>query len=450
MTSGQVSYARQLCVFASHSVAAVLALTVAACSMTGGDDKKKDQAPAATLQGVPAKGIEGVSAEQLQSAGAAATATPGQYTGVGGVSIPAVAAPVGAAFDQNDPAHHLARCREHVARGEWFDAAGDCKRASELAPASPEPHAELMRIYVTIQSFRDAAASAERVLEMQPDNAVAWYYLGWAHRGREDHAAAVKALEKAVALAPTRHEFVQALGITYCAADDFGRGIARLEQAAQMNPADPKARRQADSARAMLADKVRPYEKAVAEKPDKAESHARLGSIYQRYGLLERALAAYDAALAKIPEPLADKPAETRRLAAGLYYNRGSLYRDLARPELALPAFTRAYEIDASLAPQAYYSIGLVKLDQGDAAAAVTSLSKSVELAPSVPENREALARALEKAGRPAEAKSQRDAVESMRSGAAAAAAAEAERNAAEAAAQSPPPSPAADAAASE
>ncbi|HYB99386.1 MAG TPA: tetratricopeptide repeat protein [Candidatus Limnocylindrales bacterium] len=407
----------------------LVAATIAGCATTGrGKAEDDDKAAAAQgLQGVPAAGIEGVSPEQLKQAGAAAStpAAPGHYTGVGGTSIAIVPPPAGAAFDENNPAHQLARCRDHVSRGEWFDAVGGCKRAAELAPTSPEPHAELMRIYVTIQSFRDAAASAERVIAMQPDNAVAYYYLGWALRGREEHAAAAAALEKAVALAPTRHEFVQALGITYCAAEDFGRGIARLEQAAQMNPSDPKSKRLLDSARAMLADKVAPYERAVAEKPEKAENHARLGSVYQKYGLVDRALAAYDSALAKIAEPLADKPPETRRLAAGLYYNRGVLYRALRRPELALPAFTRSYEIDASLAPQAYYSIGLTRLDQGDAAGAVSALMKSVELAPAVVENREALATALEKSGRAGEAKSQRDAVEAMRSGAAAAAAAE-------------------------
>ena len=401
-----------------------IAIALAGCSMTGGT-KDEAQPAAQPLQGIPAAGIEGVSAEQIQSATAAQPSqAAGQYTGVGGVSIPVVAAPTGAAFDDTNAAHHLARCREHVGRGEWFDAAASCKRAADLAPDSPDPHSELMRIYVTIQSFRDAAASAERVIEMQPQNAVAYYYLGWARREREEHPQAIEALEKAVTLAPARHEFVQALGLAYCSADDFGRGLARLEQAAAMNPGDAKGQRLLESARALVGDKLAPYRRAVAEKPEKPESHARLGSVLQKYGMAEQALAAYDSALAKIPEPLADKPAETRRLAAGLYYNRGVLYRELKRGELALPAFQRAYEIDASLAPEAYYSIGLVRLDQGDASGAVASLMKSVELAPNVVENRQALARALEAAGRAGEAKAQLDAAAGIR------------------ASQAPPPAP--------
>jgi|GEM_PF-1799039 len=317
----------------------------------------------------------------------------------------------GEKFDENNPVHRLARCRTHVARSEWFEAIGDCRKAAELAPSSAEPWVELMRIYVTIQSYTDGAAAARAVLAREPNNAPAYYYLGWSLSGGQDYPASIKAFERTVSIDPKRVEYRQGLGITYCLADNFAKGIASLEEAQKIEPGNAKTRDLLAETRALLEERLAPHRRAVKENPEDPTTHVMLGSKLQQYGFAAKALAEYDSALAKIASPLASQDEDTRTMAAALYYNRGVLYRELGRGELAAPAFTRSIEINPTLAPQAWYFLGLIAYDKGDAQAAISALDKSVRGAPKVVENRNALARAYEKAGKTAAAKEQRDAV---------------------------------------
>src|SRR5689334_390950 len=62
---------------------------------------------------------------------------PSLEPGQGQVQLPAApapppTAPQGDKFDDKNPAHLLARCKDRAARHEWFDAVGDCRRSYEL------------------------------------------------------------------------------------------------------------------------------------------------------------------------------------------------------------------------------------------------------------------------------------------------------------------------------
>ena len=324
-------------------------------------------------------------------------------------------APPAEQFNKDDPGHLLARCRDHAARKEWFDAIGDCRRSQELAPASIEPQVELMRVFISLQSFGDAEEAARKVIAARPGDAVAWYYLAWAKRGREEFPAAVEALERATALDPARVEYVQALGMTWCLADNYGRCIAEMEKAERMRPGDERTKEMLESARRTIAERAAPYEKMVQANPADVDNHAALGSIYQRYGMSAKALESYDSALSKLPEPIAALPEEKRRQAAQIFYNRGLLYRDLGRPELAEPSLDRAMRIDSSLATYCWHFIGLSRLDRGDVEGAIAALEKSVKLDDDVAENREALAGALERSGKASAAAEQRRAAARIR-----------------------------------
>lgn len=330
---------------------------------------------------------------------------------VSAAAAAAASLPPGEKFDENNPKHRLARCRAHVARSEWFDAINDCRKSAELDATSAEPWVELMRIYVTIQSYADGTESARAVLARTPDSAPAYYYLGWSLSGGQDYPASIAAFQKAVSLDPRRVEYHQGLGITWCLTENFARGIAALEEAQRLDPGNAKTKALLDETRSLLADRLAQPEKAVKAKPNDATAHAMLGSKYQQYGFSQKALNEYDAAIANIPSPVASQDGDTRRLAAALQYNRGVLLRELGRGEPAIAAFTRSFEIDASLAPQAWYFIGLIAYDKGDNDGAIRALGKSVQGAPKVIENRKALALAYERAGNAAAAKQQRDEV---------------------------------------
>ena len=354
-------------------------------------------------------------------AGAAASqgttsSIPSLVPGEGQVQLPAPAAPpetapAGDKFDNNDAGQLLARCRDRVAREQWFDAIGDCRRSYELNPASIEPQVELMHLLVTLQSYGDAEEAAKKVLAARPGDPVALYYLAWSYRGRDQFPKAIATLQLAIAAEPTRVEYVQALGITYGLARNYGKCVETLERARTMRPGDTKTQKMINDARAQLSEKLAPYQKLVRDKPASYDNHAALGFMYQKYGLSQQALTSYDSALAKIPTPLADQDAGTKKIGAQIYYNRGVVYRDLGRPDLGEPSLLKSMQLDPTLAVFAWYYIGLCRYDSGKFDTSIEALRKSVDLAPDVTDNRTALADAYEKAGKAPLAAEQRNAV---------------------------------------
>jgi tetratricopeptide (TPR) repeat protein len=328
---------------------------------------------------------------------------------------PPATAPAGDKFDDKNPAHLLARCRDRSARHEWFDAVGDCRRAAELDPTSVEPQVELMRLLVSLQAYSDAEEAATKVLAAKPNDPVALYYLAWSYRGRDRFPEAIAALQKALAADPKRLEFVQALGMTYCLADNYGKGIATFERALAMAPSDARTKASLESAKAMLVEKLAPYRRMVKENPSSHDAQAALGFMCQKYGLLEQALKAYDTALSRMPGPLPEQDADVRQLAAQIHYNRGVVHRELGRPERSEAELWQSIQLDAALAPQAWYIAGLARYDSGKYDGAIEALRKSIDLAPDVAENRAALADAYEKAGKLDLAREQRNAVLAIR-----------------------------------
>ncbi|MFN2426637.1 MAG: tetratricopeptide repeat protein, partial [Candidatus Binatia bacterium] len=350
---------------------------------------------------------------------------PSLVPGEGRVSLPAAPAPPATAppedkFNNDDAGHLLARCRDRSARQQWFDAIGDCRRSYELNPSSIEPQVELMRLLVTLQSYADAEEAARKVLAAKPDDPHALYYLAWSYRGRDQFPKAIAVLQRTIALSPARVEYVQALGMTYCLAENYGKGIATLEQALAMRPGDARIQGMITEARAHLSEKLAPYQKLVREKPT-YDNHAALGFIYQKYGLSQRALTSYDSALAKIPTPLPEQDKETKTIGAQIYYNRGVVYRELGRPDLGEAALWQAMQLDPSLSPVAWYYVGLCRYDAGKYDKSIEALRQSVELAPDVADNRAALADSYEKAGKQDLAREQRNAVLALEARAAAA-----------------------------
>ncbi len=323
----------------------------------------------------------------------------------------ATALPPGTQFDGNKSSHRLARCRARMARSEWYDAIDDCRKAAELAPKSAEPWAELMRIYVTIGSYGEAAEAARAVLARNPGDAVAYYYLGWALSGHRQYPDSLEAFEKAVSIDPARVEYRQGLGITYCLADNFANGIAVLEAAQELAPNDAKTNDLLGQTRSLLAEHLSAARKQVKRKPRDPASHAKLASKLQRYGFTEEALAEYDLTLTRLPSSLVGRDAGTTRLAAVAHYNRGVLSYELGRDDVATVEFAKVLEIDPSLAAETWYYVGLIAYDKGDNEEAIRALNNSVEAAPRVIENRTALALAYEKSGETAAAKKQRSAI---------------------------------------
>jgi tetratricopeptide (TPR) repeat protein len=367
----------------------------------------EDQVQAMQQSGIP---------QPIGTTSSVPSLVPGEGVPVLQGAAPAPTAAPPDKFDDKNAAHLLARCRDHVARQEWFDAAGDCRRAAEIDPKAIDPHIELMRILVSVQTYSDAEIEARTVLAERPDNAVALYYLAWTYRGRDRFSEAIATLEKAIELEPRRVEFVQALGVTYCLSDNYGKGIATFKRVIEMAPDNVTAKNALASAERTVIEKLTPYRRMAKSKPTSYEAQYALAFMCQKYGLLPQAVSTYDLALSRLPAPLPQQDSDIRNLAAQIHYNRGVVYRELGKYDLAEPSFWQSMQLDPTLTPYAQYFIGLVRYDAGKYEGAIESLRKSIELAPDVAENRSALADAYDKVGKADLAREQRKAMLAIQS----------------------------------
>ncbi len=151
------------------------------------------------------------------------------------------------------------------ARGEYEDAAAQFFAACDLHPEQPAPYLFLGQIQSTeIIKMPGYAERLDRFARLEPENALANFYLGtalWERReGPEDVEAAARArelLEKAIQLDSTLAAAYLQLGIVYSDAQEGTKAIAA-------------------------------YQKAIESDPNADEPHYRLGREYARIGEREK------------------------------------------------------------------------------------------------------------------------------------------------------------------
>jgi arylsulfatase A-like enzyme/Flp pilus assembly protein TadD len=126
--------------------------------------------------------------------------------------------------------------------GEYLARAGDTRRAIELldVPAEDDPDALLAlgNAYHLAGRGPDAVRTFERVLALQPDNALAYENLGVAYLERHDHDSAERALRRATTLDPRLSGAWTALGVLLATTGRRGDAIAAWTRAVEAEPAN--------------------------------------------------------------------------------------------------------------------------------------------------------------------------------------------------------------------
>ena len=126
--------------------------------------------------------------------------------------------------------------------------------------------------------------------------------------------------------------------------------------------------RAADLDRALSA-----YQRAIALEPNYARAHSNLGAIYQQQQQLDQALRAYHVALALEPDVV-----ETLN-------NIGLCYAGLGQTEQALSFYRRALELDTQQA-EVWLNMGLLLRDRDEVQAAARALRRALNLDPTIAE----------------------------------------------------------------
>src|SRR6266404_869842 len=116
------------------------------------------------------------------------------------------------------------------------NAKGEVDRAVALLPADAESHAARAEILQQVEDYEQARDEFGRAVQLRPRDYYLWMLLGVTRDQNQDQTGALRALEQAVALAPSYAQPRWQLGNLLLRMGELDRAFAELRQAAQSNP----------------------------------------------------------------------------------------------------------------------------------------------------------------------------------------------------------------------
>ena len=246
-----------------------------------------------------------------------------------------------------------------------------------------------------------ARAALELLLGEEPGNGDAWNLLGWCFQGEGATGRAIRALERAIQVAPATEKHHLDLGAVLLGQRaTWHLAAKRAEEALRRFPDSWRLHQLLGLAQIRqqhFLDAAASYGRASELAPESAD--ARFGWIVALWasGQADQAL---DAALRGIQQFPSDA---ALRLQLGRMRLEQHEWGDLQASRLAQARLLEAVALDPELA-EAHYELGMLALRQGELAEALARLEAATEAAPSSRSAHYALARCLRQLGRSEEA----------------------------------------------
>ncbi len=252
-------------------------------------------------------------------------------------------------------------------------------KAQSMNPDMTLVHSALGTVYLELGDPQSAIASANELLETEPDNPRAYRLLYEAHQALGDEAEAERALKRLAKLDTgggtatlVYNEGVEALEV-----GDRKSAKLRLREALEISPDFVPAL----SALAVLLINDGDFEEAAATadklltlQPDNAQAMRISYQAYRALGDEERESAAFERLVAVNP-----------RAAATQFFDEGVDHFNLGRTPQAIDSFERSLAADGSLA-KAHYYLGLCYTNLRESEKAKKHLEAFLELAPEDPD----------------------------------------------------------------
>jgi serine/threonine protein kinase/tetratricopeptide (TPR) repeat protein len=300
----------------------------------------------------------------------------------------------------------------HGNLGQWASARDDYARALELRPADVKALHGRAKANFKLGQPREALADCFEALKHQPDFVEAWMLRGLAHARLGQWDEARDAYTRSLELKPAYAEAWISRGYAYFQLRQTEKALADFSKAAELAPTLAPAWHNRGIAHAKLgqwAEARDAYTQSLGLKPEFAESWFMRAYAHAQLGHWDKARDDYSRAL--------NLPLE-RKLSAHLLGMRAQANERLGRPADALQDYRRAVELtpdqaaaqdrlawflatcsDAALrdpyqaiararkalalapgVPVYWTTLGVACYRAGDSAAAVTALTKSMQL----------------------------------------------------------------------
>jgi tetratricopeptide (TPR) repeat protein len=184
--------------------------------------------------------------------------------------------------------------------GECTDSAG---RAIQLDPQLWRAYKDRADCRIQVRQYSEALLDLNTYLENAPDDASAWYSLGYAYSRLKDPPSAIEAYSHALAVDTMYHEALINRGSQYIALGEFELALQDYEAAVLMAPVAPAfvGRGDVNLELGHYAEALRDYEAAIAIWPPDGFMYFRLARAYFGLDRYQEAIDSADLAMAIEP-----------------------------------------------------------------------------------------------------------------------------------------------------
>ncbi|MDR0994394.1 MAG: tetratricopeptide repeat protein [Verrucomicrobiota bacterium] len=242
----------------------------------------------------------------------------------------------------------------------------------EYIQKSTGEHLNRGNVYFTLGKYEEAFADYTKVIELNPENAVAHFNRGSAYAKIKKYEEAIADFDRAIELNPAYEEAYNNRGNAYAEIKKYKEALADYTKAVALNPAYAGAHFNRGSAYAEIKkykEALADFDRAIALNPTYAEAYNNRGIAYAKIGKYKEALADYTKAI------------ELNSEYAVAYLNRGNAYQACEKYEEALVDYTKAIELNSEYAV-AYLNRGNAYLELKKCEEALADFEKAIRLDP--------------------------------------------------------------------
>jgi tetratricopeptide (TPR) repeat protein len=242
----------------------------------------------------------------------------------------------------------------------------------------------------TAGKLAEAESIYRSLIEKDPGDADALHLLGALTAQKGDGLAALRFIDRAVAIDPECADFHNNKGLILANLGKTDEAVAAHAEAVRQRPDFAEAHNNLGNVllkKGAFSEAVAAYRRTVSLRPDYANAHNNLGVAFQKQKKLEEAIAAYRTAVRLQPDHseahsnLGVALRETGRMAEAIeeyrtaircddecvdaHVNLGAALHDTGHDEEAIPLLNRAIELNPRHEP-AHYNLALALLTKGD------------------------------------------------------------------------------------
>ena len=237
---------------------------------------------------------------------------------------------------------------------------------------SAEAYSKRALLYYTTGQYDQAISEYTKAIELNPKNAMTYYYRGNAYRAKDQYKEAVSDYTKVLELNPTSAEAYHNRAMMYYKQGQPKPAISDFTKAIEINPRLMQA--YCNRGAAYIAEGL--YDQAISDCTKAIEMDSRYAEAYFNRGAAYIAKRLYDEGISDCSRAIEINP-----MHAQAYCNRAVAYYRKSRYDPAISDYTKAIEIEPSNA-KALDGRATAYGAKGEYERAISDYTKVIEISP--------------------------------------------------------------------